>query len=118
MRRTIAWLVALLLVASCAPSKERHQLDLTKGFVVKRLLEIRRDGAQYTMYGELVVSGTNAHDFIMTGAPPGLAPVIWEAPPEPWSLRLSNSANWRVDVDLYGDDLGKPLDHMQIDMRR
>jgi len=108
--------VALLLVA-CGASPERKQLDQTKGFVVRRLLEIRRDGMQYTQFGEMQVSGVSPLPLIMTGAPPGLSPVLFQEPPQAWTVRLSFAANGHVAVDLYDADVSKPVDHMQVDMR-
>jgi len=118
MQRRNLLLLPLLLLVGCRASPERQQLDQTKGFVVKRLLEIRRDGRQYADYSERVVSGVSPLELIMRDAPQGLAPVLWDEPAQAWSVRLSSSTPGHVEIDLYGSDLGKPLDHMQVEMRR
>jgi hypothetical protein len=117
VNRRTALLALITLVAACGASPERQQLDRTKGFAVRRLLEIRRDGQQYTAYSEFQVEGVSPLPLIMTGAPADLAPLLWEEPARPWSVRLSFGPKGHVEIDCYGADTGKPLDHMEIDMR-
>jgi hypothetical protein len=114
----LSLLVGCVLLVGCGASPEREQLDRTKGFVVKRLLEIRRDARQSADYSERQVSGVGPLGLIMTGAPQDLATVLWEEPAQPWTVRLANGESGHVRIELYGSDLAAPVDHMQVDMRR
>ena len=116
-RRRFLMLVPALWLAACT-SPERKQLDQTKGFVVRRLLEIRRDGRDYADFSERLVSGLSPLGVIMKGAPEGLSLVVWDEPARPWSVRLWSKTQGIVEIDLHGADLITPLDHMQVDMRK
>jgi hypothetical protein len=117
MNRRTALLALLTLLAACGANPERQRLDRTKGFAVRRLLEIRRDGSQYREFDEFRVEGVSALPLVVNGAPTDLAPLLWEEPARPWSVRLSWGPQGHVEIDSYGADAAKPLDHMEVDMR-